>query len=172
MTGVEAQRRKPYHHWNLRDALIETGLRLLESRSADELDLREVAREAGVTPTSIYRHFPDKSALMSALAAEGTSRLRARLQDARGVSGHTKAMSDEVSLAYVRFAQKHPALFRLACAYSGQSLLMISLEGSGRTAALRAWSMAHGLALLILGGQVRADDAALAGMIGSAALSP
>ena len=76
-----------YHHGDLRNALIEAGLKLLEARgpdgSQDDLGLREVAREVGVSPTAIYRHFPDKQALKAALAGEGLARLALRQQQAR-----------------------------------------------------------------------------------------
>ena len=62
---------RPYHHGNLRAALIEAGMALLAARALDDLSLREVARAVGVSATAVYRHFPDKGALMAALAAEG-----------------------------------------------------------------------------------------------------
>ena len=67
--------KKAYHHGDLRSALVEAGLRLLEARTADDLSLREVARAVGVSATAVYRHFPDKGALMAALAGEGLARL-------------------------------------------------------------------------------------------------
>lgn len=172
MTGAKPVRGQPYHHGNLRAALIEAGLRLLETHAADELGLREVAREVGVSPTAIYQHFSNKTALMSALAAEGLSLLRAGLRDARSFSADPEAVSGAISIAYVRFAQQHPALFRLIRAYSGPTFLMTHDAGSGCTAALRAWSTAHGLAWLIVAGRVRADDTVLASVLASAAVDP
>ncbi len=60
-----------YHHGDLRPALIEEGLRLIAEGPADVLSLRELARRVGVSATAVYRHFPDKGALMAALAAQG-----------------------------------------------------------------------------------------------------
>jgi AcrR family transcriptional regulator len=64
-----------YHHGDLRAALIRAGLALLQERDADDLGLREVARAVGVSAASVYRHFPNKEALLRALAAEGLKRL-------------------------------------------------------------------------------------------------
>ena len=68
---------KNYHHGDLRAAAIEAGLTLLEEREADDLGLREVARAVGVSATALYRHFPDKAALLRALASAGLERLAA-----------------------------------------------------------------------------------------------
>jgi AcrR family transcriptional regulator len=67
--------KRSYHHGDLRQALIEAGLTLLDVRAADALSLREVARAVGVSATAVYRHFPDKGALLDALAAEGLRKL-------------------------------------------------------------------------------------------------
>ena len=67
--------KKAYHHGGLREAAIETGLTMLESRAVDHLGLREVARAVGVSATALYRHFPDKEAFLASLAAEGLERL-------------------------------------------------------------------------------------------------
>lgn len=68
---------KPYHHGDLRAALVAEGLLLIEEQDADDLSLRELARRVGVSATAVYRHFPDKAALMAALAGEALTRLAA-----------------------------------------------------------------------------------------------
>ena len=68
------QKKPTYHHGDLRAALIATALELLEKRDADDIGLREVARHVGVSATAIYRHFPDKDALLLAVAHEGLGR--------------------------------------------------------------------------------------------------
>jgi AcrR family transcriptional regulator len=171
-----------YHHGDLRAALIETGLRLLAERAADDLSLREVAREVGVSATAVYRHFPDKAALMSALAWEGLARLAAAQRAAsEGAGGGAEGFAATGS-AYVRFALANPALFRLifsspapadllqrrakdssdAIAFLKANAEAILSPGADPRAvqvtALRAWSLAHGLAMLMLEGQVPAQD--------------
>ncbi|MEH6696692.1 MAG: TetR/AcrR family transcriptional regulator [Hyphomonas sp.] len=170
-----------YHHGDLRSALIETGLKMLEQGSAEALSLREIAREIGVSATSIYRHFPDKDALLAALAAEGMAKL-AREQKAAAMGKDGKEAFTEMGRAYVRFAVRNPALFRLIytplpaaadpnCVNPEESpgwLLRQSIAGLAgatasaaqkRAALLRAWSLVHGLAMLILSGQIAGPDA-------------
>jgi AcrR family transcriptional regulator len=57
MSGARAGR-ESYHHGDLRAALVEAGLGLIEERTVDDVSLREVARSVGVSATSVYRHFP------------------------------------------------------------------------------------------------------------------
>ena len=174
--GNSVNMEKRYHHGDLRAALIEVGLRLLAERDLDGLSLREMAREVGVSATSVYRHFPDKAALMRALASDGLDRLAVAQRDAaRGKAG--AAAFAATGQAYVRYALANPALFRLIFTTSAQSqaagetealrmlhanaaAAMPSGTGSGQTEAkaLRAWSLVHGLAMLMLDGQLPADD--------------
>ena len=66
-----ARRRKTYHHGNLRRALLDGALRLVEDQGAEALTLRAAARRAGVSQAAPYRHFADKQALLAAVAEEG-----------------------------------------------------------------------------------------------------
>src|SRR5687767_2010801 len=63
--------KKSYHHGDLRRALVDAGLRLIAKRGVEGFTLRETARVAGVSQTAPYRHFPDKAALLAAVAEEG-----------------------------------------------------------------------------------------------------
>lgn len=178
-TSESALEKKSYHHGDLRAALIEAGLTLLETRAADDLGLREVARSVGVSPTAIYRHFPDKRALMVALAAEGLARLAVAQRAASEAAGGGVAGFSATGAAYVRFALANPALFRLIFANSGKgdllagqpedeafaflranaTLLAKEVGGDPQVVVLQAWAIAHGLAMLMLDGQVQVDDA-------------
>ena len=71
-----------YHHGDLRAALIEEGLEQLSQRPADEVSLREIARNVGVSATAVYRHFPDKAALLAALCIIGDEKLSAAFRTA------------------------------------------------------------------------------------------
>src|SRR5207237_1840006 len=73
----EMIRRRRYHHGNLREALVEAALALVEERGNPEFTLREVARRVGVTHAAPQRHFEDRAALAAAVAEEGFPALRA-----------------------------------------------------------------------------------------------
>src|SRR5258708_12625025 len=68
---VDRQKPKPYHHGDLRHALIQAGLEMLAEGGAAALDLRKVARKAGVSHAAPYRHFADKQPLVPAINEEG-----------------------------------------------------------------------------------------------------
>ena len=114
---------RAYHHGDLRNALIDAGMNALATQDAAELSLRALARELGVSANAAYRHFADKDALLSALAAEGFRRFAAEQADSRcttgpgpGQTGLKGGPQDEAlssGLRYVQFAQRHPGLFRL-----------------------------------------------------------
>lgn len=63
--------RDGYHHGDLRNALVASAVRLIETSGTSSFSLREAAREVGVSANAAYRHFDDKSALMTAVAAFG-----------------------------------------------------------------------------------------------------
>src|SRR5256885_17125811 len=77
-------RRRHYHHGNLREALVEAALALVEERGSPEFTLREVARRAGVTHAAPQRHFEDRAALVAADAEEGVHGLRAHAESVAG----------------------------------------------------------------------------------------
>lgn len=178
-----------YHHGDLRAALIAAGLRLLAERAADDLSLRELARVVGVSATAVYRHFPDKAALMAALARAGLDQLAAAQHAAFDAAGGGEDGFAATGRAYVRFALANPALFRLVFSTprpadvltvgavpqdEALAFLLANAATSGgprsgrsaRTAALQAWSLAHGLAMLMLDGQVAQDDSLIDGALG------
>jgi AcrR family transcriptional regulator len=165
-----------YHHGDLRAALIAEGLRLLAARDAEDLSLREVARGVGVSATAVYRHFPDKAALMAALAAQGLDMLSQVQHAAYDAAGGGVAGFNATGAAYVRFALLHTALFRLIfsnpptgkrveLADSPDNAMRFLMENAARLAppgmeprifALQSWSVAH--AMLIIDGQLHVDD--------------
>ena len=110
---IDQQKPKSYHHGDLRNALIQAGLELLAEGGAQELDLRKVARRAGVSHAAPYRHFADKQALIAAINEEGFHLLAERIQASlREVSDEPVEQLLGVALAYVRFAQGNPWLMR------------------------------------------------------------
>ena len=105
---------RPYHHGNLRQELLRAAEVALEARGVQELSLRELSRELGVSHASPQRHFATKQALIDALAITGFERLSAVM----GKAAETRGDDFQVRLtktahAYVGFSLKHPALFAL-----------------------------------------------------------
>ena len=171
-----------YHHGDLRSALVEEGLAQLDLKAPENVSLREIARNVGVSATAVYRHFPDKAALLDALCKVGSSRLSADFHTATAGISDTQEAFNEMGRAYVRFALANPSLFRLmmsknppdpddeAVAEAGEnpfammSGMLKDLLPPGAPSRLRfirriqAWSLVHGLALLMLDGLVPPDE--------------
>ena len=101
---------RPYHHGNLRSALLEAAESSLAAGS--DLSLRELARQVGVSHAAPRRHFPDKQALLDALAEDGFLRLGAELRAAIA-DGDFEARMLGFARAYVTFAVEHAALLDL-----------------------------------------------------------
>ncbi len=105
---------RPYHHGNLRTALLDAAERTLRERGVQALSLRELAREVGVSHGAPRRHFPDRQALLDALARAGFERLGVELRAAAGAAGEDFAPRlRAVATAYVRFATEDAALLEL-----------------------------------------------------------
>src|SRR5258706_6042474 len=102
--STSARKKSAYHHGDLRAALLRSAADLLEDQGPGGVLLREVARREGVSHNAPYRHFPDRDALLVALATEGFAILAERLKASAG---------KEDAVAYVRFALEHPHRFRL-----------------------------------------------------------
>jgi AcrR family transcriptional regulator len=103
---------RPYHHGDLRRALVDAARRLLEAEGPSALSLRAVAREAGVSPAAPYHHFKDKAELLDAVAQEGWDILDQQMIEAKNkVSGPQQLTA--LGLAYVCFARDNPALYRV-----------------------------------------------------------
>ena len=187
---------RDYHHGDLRAALLSAGMAALDAAPMESLSLRALAREAGVSATAVYRHFPDKDALLAALALAALDRMGRDQQaaaDAVPASAGAAAAFCATGAAYVRFAIQHPELFRLIwrTAPAGDVLsgpiesaevamqclrrsvaAVLPTDASPqqqRDLALRCWALVHGLAMLVLEGQVQIDDAdinrVIAGMV-------
>jgi AcrR family transcriptional regulator len=162
---------RAYHHGDLREALIEAGLKLLVEQGVEKLSLREAARLVGVSHNAPYKHFPTREALLAAMAQRGFLELSAAIAAAKRARGD-RAIAR--GLAYVEFALDNPALFRLMfsgaidralfpdvreAAAAGLAELGDFVEGEYGGEALDeatvgAWSFVHGLAQLMLDDQI------------------
>ncbi|KAE8759511.1 MULTISPECIES: TetR/AcrR family transcriptional regulator [Paraburkholderia] len=174
----------PYHHGNLRNALIAEGRRALEEIGVHELSLRYLARKAGVSEAAPSHHFAGKEGLLAAIAADGFRDLAALRA--------TIAASDETALSkayrmmrvYVEFAQRYNGLFELMVGprivardsypelsteitksfrLFASSVEQFALEKQWEEQSLTlvthaAWSVEHGLATLILSDRMPRSD--------------
>jgi AcrR family transcriptional regulator len=98
-----------YHHGDLRRALLDAALRLVEEQGVEALSLRELSRRLGVSHAAPGHHFPDRLALLVALAAEGFERLAASMEAAAEGRPPGAAQLAAAGEAYVRFGLDHPA---------------------------------------------------------------
>jgi AcrR family transcriptional regulator len=105
---------RPYHHGNLRTALLAQAERTVREHGVQQLSLRELAREAGVSHGAPRRHFPDRQALLDALAETGFARLGSELRGAADSAGEDfEPRLQATAAAYVRFATRDAALLEL-----------------------------------------------------------
>jgi AcrR family transcriptional regulator len=105
---------RPYHHGNLRSALLDAAERSIEELGIEQLSLRELARTIGVSHAAPRSHFPDRQALLDALAERGFERLAADMREACDASGPAfEARLRATAAAYVAFASRNPALLDL-----------------------------------------------------------
>lgn len=105
---------RPYHHGNLRAALLDAAERGLREYGADRLALRDLAREIGVSHAAPRRHFPNRQALFDALAETGFVRLDTALRTAlAGTDDDFPARVRAAMTAYLRFATDNAALLDL-----------------------------------------------------------
>jgi AcrR family transcriptional regulator len=171
--------RKPktrYHHGNLRAALIECGLELIEQKGVHALTLREIGKQLGVSRTAAYKHFKDKAALLFAISEAGFIEFGNVVETARKEAGDGfAAQMDAMALAYVRFAEEHRAEFEVmfaaalepggaAEAGGGQNLRILEeiIREAQKTGEVRqgdpvllarvVWALVHGASMLRMDG--------------------
>jgi AcrR family transcriptional regulator len=173
---------RPYHHGNLRQALLDAALEIIAEQGLAALTLRQAASRAGVSHAAPKRHFASVTDLFCAVAEDGYIKLRAYLLER--VAKRPKATLVQsmaiLGVAYVEFAIAHPALFRAmfhsavaerssphsldAAAGATLDVLVSAVErgqaageirkAPARDLALAAWSLVHGLAMLAVDGQL------------------
>ena len=101
--------KRGYHHGNLRQALVEASLKLIEERGPTGFTLSEAAKQAGVTPAAVYRHFEGREDLIAEAARQGYE-IFADLMDYAYAQGQPSALAsfESVGRAYLAFARKYP----------------------------------------------------------------
>ena len=179
--------RRAYHHGDLRRALLEAGIALAREGGPEAVVLREATRRVGVVPNAAYRHFASRDALLQAVRAAALAALAVAMEKelarARKQADVARASLRGIGIAYLRFAEREPGLFRTAFTVAGEpetagdpgwagrsgmnpfQLLGAALDqmvAAGALPAKRrpgaeylAWSAVHGLAMLVLEGPLR-----------------
>ena len=172
---------RKYHHGDLKNALIQAGIKILSTEGLAALSLRKVAQRAGVSHAAPYAHFADKQAMVAAISTAGYRQLYDRLE-----SAVMKYQDDplrqlvEAAWAYLQFAIREPAHFKLTLSgvvekeqdypafveMTGKAFrLLVQLTescqqagilrpGPPEQAAISVWSLVHGFASLVLEGQI------------------
>lgn len=160
--------------------MLDASLDLIDKEGLAHFSMREVARRAGVSHQAPYHYFADREAILAAVVAEGFELLRADMSSAIAKARSADEKLHGIGRAYVHFALRHPAHFKLmfrselvntsdhahteGCAKSAFGLLVevvdeVATEKLGHpdpTLVLTSWSLAHGLATLLLEGKL--DD--------------
>jgi AcrR family transcriptional regulator len=173
--------KQPYHHGDLKNALIAAGIDVLAEEGVRGLSLRKVAQRAGVSHAAPYAHYADKQALIAAISTEGYRRLYERLRAVgERYPGDPLRQLVEGAWAYVQFALQEPDHFRIT--FSGaiemEQAYPAFVEMSSKSFALvveivaacqaagvlkpgppelltvSVWGLVHGLVSLLLEGQI------------------
>jgi AcrR family transcriptional regulator len=164
-----------YHHGDLRAAVLAAAAEVISREGVDQLSLRSLAAELGVSHTAPRHHFGSREGLFTALATEGYALLADALEGA-AANGDFAA----VGVAYVLFAVNHPGHFAVMYRPDmvdgsnpdlkhAQGRTATQLNAGARThgggsaedtavASIAAWSLVHGLATLQLSGALQAAD--------------
>jgi AcrR family transcriptional regulator len=167
----------PYHHGDLRRVLVETALAMVREEGTWNFTLREVARRADVSHAAPYNHFADKSALLAEVAVLGFEALRQDMAAAaRPGSGASHDALAGIGTTYVLFGVRNPAHYRLMfgpdladrerhptlavasdAAFAALTDALAAGQATGelrpgsvRDQALAAWSLVHGLTMLLI----------------------
>lgn len=175
--------RKNYHHGDLKNALIQAGIKILAEDGVSGLSLRKVARKAGVSHSAPYAHFADKQTLIAAIASDGHKRIYERFTAIRAhyaddplrqlISGawtyvefglespdHYKitfsgAIQDEhIHQEFVEYSQRNMQVLRLIVEQCRAADVINSTGIDPELQAVSLWAMLHGLVLLIIQGQM------------------
>jgi AcrR family transcriptional regulator len=171
--------RRPYHHGNLRESLLQAAVYTIAKLGPAAFTLREVARRAGVSHNAPYRHFRDKDAILAAVGAQGFRELTAAMTQAAARKSGALDRLKESGLAYVAFAMRKPEHFTVmfdapvcdskdpeymeASQQAFQTLVqfIVKCQEDGALPAdrpqertLYAWSLVHGIAKLAVAGRL------------------
>lgn len=179
--------RDTYHHGQLREALVRAAVQLVAERGVEQLSVREAAKRAGVSPGAPFRHFANRTALLTAVAEQATAQLRQRVETALASTALEAPLArfGAIGQAYLGWARDYPEHFQVvsdrrlidydssvslrtdndAIRAHMQSLLSEALAGPGATAEtglaqLTARALVYGLARMVADGHMAEWEAA------------
>jgi AcrR family transcriptional regulator len=173
---TSADQRDTYHHGDLKRALTQAALGLVQEKGPKGFTLREVARRAGVSAAAPYRHFADKAQLLVAVATLGFVQLHETLSATAAETADPTKQALQMGRAYVRWAVTHPDYYQVmfgseldksdnpdllaAGSRAFEDLLDVIVrcqharllsDGDPREIAGPVWSLLHGIASLTIG---------------------
>lgn len=109
---VSSTESQPYHHGDLRQALLDRAAEVIQTKGIEALTLRGLARDLGVSHGAPNRHFSNKAQLLTTLATEGYARLiRATLEAADQVTDDPWVRLNAMGQGYIHWALDNPARF-------------------------------------------------------------
>lgn len=179
--ALRRRRQRPYHHGDLRRALVEAALELVRAKGPEGFALREAARRVGVSQTAPYRHFRTREALLAAVAEEGFRALQRRLEEVGAAAGpdplpRLRALGEASFEFYVADAARFRVMFgpvsalkdrypALARAWARVNALLLEAlvacqrageirDGDPMEIGLTTAAVVHGLAALAVDGQL------------------
>lgn len=184
------QKKTSYHHGDLRSALLQATVELVDEQGVAGFTLREIARRAGVSHAAPYHHFEDKAQILAAVADDGFDMLEKALREVIDEQDHPLLLLRSLCERYIRFAVEQQPSFRVMFragspaagddpALADRCAAIIGLFAQGasllppcrkagpaetRRVALTAWCTAHGLATLWVDGPLSASVLARAGL--------
>jgi len=190
MARARARTPAPAAHDDVRGAVLAAAVRLIAEGGLAKLSMREVARAAGVSHQAPYHYFEDRESILAALCEDGFNILGERLSKSRDPNSTPIVRFTSLARVYVEFAFDHPAMFRLmfrpdmvdmqrfpdaqACGDRAFNELIAAVQDcidagffpgrSQQGLVVLGWSLAHGLACLLLDGPLamKLPNAALA----------
>lgn len=184
---MKEKKSSPYHHGNLKEALLETALDIIDTEGLDAITLRDLTQRLGTSRSAVYRHFASKEALILGVIERGYGELDLLFTPIFQDRNHTVAERFEtMGKAYLNFAIEHPNLYRLLfgdnfrqereelCDYKDENQatglyaligLLIEAQEEGIIArenpmvqAATVWASIHGLASLLIDGHLMMSD--------------
>lgn len=177
-------RRKKYHYGDLRSKLVKMTSEILENEGIESLTMRSLSKRLDVSRTAAYRHFPDKTALLKAVAEDTFNRMRVYINQKSASMKDPLDRFEAISYAYLEFAAKNSARYRQMfsrevvsepgvpelkdAAWKAFSEFINVIETCQKKGVFKpndpvelanvAWATVHGLSLLLIDGQIRTRE--------------